>query len=249
VALLADADTLDRVVQTFRCAIPVTLKKRAENLELLTSEISFAGAFVRTNSAPPPNSLVRLLFTLPPDAAVLDISAHVTEVIAPVSAIDHYPGFTARFVALNGPIKKRWETLIQSVRDVVSPRTLTFARPSYVLRIQRNEPTTALQLRPSSIAELATLIHDQIPAGTFFVPSDTPVTLGTNVTVQIVHPITDATIELPGSVVRRGSSAPGALVRLVPLDDETRTAVKEFEESVIVDIDYDVSLFDAPALS
>src|SRR5687767_12566724 len=118
--------------KTYRCELAVTLRKRSENLELLTSEIGFGGAFVRTSSPPPLNSLVRLAITLPVDEATLDLSAHVTEIVSPAEAANHYPGFAARFVALNGPVKQRWEALVQSVRGMVSPRTISFARPSYV---------------------------------------------------------------------------------------------------------------------
>jgi hypothetical protein len=231
--------------RTYRCQLAVTLKKRTENVELLTSEIGFSGAFVRTTTPPPVNSLVRLLLGLPPDDTTLDVSAHVTQIISPANAVDHYPGFAARFVALNGPVKQRWEALVQSVRGALSPRTISFARPSYVMRLDLKEPSTQLCLRPSTFEELATLMHEQIPSGAVFVPTSGPVVLGAKVGVQIVHPI----MELPGSVARSGSMTPGALVRLAPLNEHTRAMVKEFEESVVVDVDYDVMLFDAPVLS
>jgi hypothetical protein len=233
----------------YRCALAVTLKKRGENVELLTSEVSFAGAFLRTTSPPPLHSLVRLLFTLPPDDAVLDLSAHITQIIRPTDDAEHYPGFAARFVALNGPVKRRWEALVQSVRNTTSARTLTFARPSYVMRLQLKEPTAKLRFRPSSFEELANLIEEQIPTGSFCVPTTAPVPLGSNVNVELVHPITEETLQLPGAVVRNSSAAPGTLVQLAPLDDQMRAAVKEFEDSVVVHVDYDVDLFDDPVLS
>jgi hypothetical protein len=236
--------------KTYRAALAVTLKKKSEHLELLTSEICFSGAFIRTSNGPPINSLVRLLFTLPPGDDVLDLSAHVTNVIPPNSEGDHYPGFAARFIALNGEVKRRWESLIQSLRKV-SPEqdTISFARPSYVMRVQLKEPAAVdLPLRPSSFDELAELIEQQIPAGTLFVPTTQPLVLGAAVNVKIVHPITNETLDLPGSVVRRGSTSPGALVRLAPLDDEMRAIVKEFEDSVVISVDYDVEIFDEPKI-
>jgi len=173
----------------------------------------------------------------------------VTEIVSPADAADHYPGFAARFVALNGAAKQRWETLVQSVRSTVSPRTISFARPSYVMRIQRNDPMTDLRFRPASLEELTTLIEEQIPTGSFFVPTDAPLVLGSRVNVHIVHPITEETLELPGSVARSGSIQPGALVRLTPLDEQTRSLIREFEDCVVVHVDYDVSLFDEPVLS
>lgn len=242
----------------YRCALAVTLKRRSENLELLTSEIGFAGAFIRTTESPPLNSLVRLLFTLPPDGqqpeSVLDISAHVTNVIKPDTEADHYPGFAARFVALNGPVKRRWEGLVQSLRTSAaasrSEDTIFFARASYVMRLQEREPTAvAIPLQPATFEELSNIIEQQIPTGMFFVPTTTPVMLGANVHVQIVHPITNEILTLSGSVVRRGTGTPGALVRLRPLDGDMRAALKEFEESVLVLVDYDVELFDDPVIS
>jgi hypothetical protein len=250
----ANAGSVAPSDKTYRCAIAVTLKKRTDNLELITSEINFAGAFIRTTSAPPLNSLVRLLFTLPPDEAVLDISAHVTNVVAADDvAGDHYPGFVARFVALNGPVKRRWETLVQSLRNnktASSQNTLVFARASYVMRLQeKGAAAVDLPLRPASFEELENLIEQQIPSGMFFVPTNVPLVLGANVNVQIVHPITNETLEIPGSVVRRGSTAPGALVRLRPMNGDMQAALKEFEESVLVLVDYDIELFEAPILT
>jgi hypothetical protein len=237
----------------YRCAVPVTLRRRGTDLALLTSEVSFRDAFVRTTDAPPANSLVRLVFTLPPDDAKITLSAHVTRVIAADAVQDHYPGFIARFVGLDGPVKARWEALVQELRREHSESedtTVVFAPLEYVDRFQRKAPAAGdLWLRPSTVEELDSLVRGDIPGGAVFVPlaSGTP---GTNVTVQLVHPITESAFPLEGVVKRPGTGGhPGGVtVGLSPLTDQSRVELQEMVDSVVVLEDYDIELFEEPSV-
>ena len=238
----------------YRCALPVTLRRRGENLELLTSEVSFKDAFIRTAEPPPVNSLVRLVFTLPPDDAKVTLSAHVTRVVAPGSGEEHYPGFGARFVALDGPAKDSWESLVWTLRrehQDAGITTVTFARPSYVARFQLKAPVAEdIRLEPGSVEELTRVVTEDNPSGTLFVATRTQVVLGANVCVQIVHPITRDVFPLEGVVRRRGAGAePGVLIGIGKLPMDVRVGLQELVDSVVVIEDYDVELYEEPSLT
>jgi hypothetical protein len=238
----------------FRCAVPVTLRRRGTDLGLLTSEVSFRDAFVRTTAAPPVNSLVRLVFTLPPDDAKITLSAHVTSVITAADNADHYPGFVARFVALDGPAKDRWEALVQSLRgeDIgAKDTTVVFAPLSYLDLFQAQGPAAGdLWLKPASVEELERIVKEDIPGGAVLVPDAKPIAPGTNVTIQLLHPITQATFALDGVVRRRGPEVrEGVLVGVSPLTRERTVELTEMAESVIVLEDYDIELYDEPVYS
>lgn len=239
----------------FRCAVPVTLRRRGADLQLLTSEVSFRDAFVRTTSAPPVNSLVRLVFTLPPDDTKITLSVHVTSVVTADGNADHYPGFVARFVALDGQAKDRWEALVQSLRGEelgAKDTTVVFAPLSYLDLFQAQGPAAGdLWLQPPSVEELERIIRDEIRAGTVFVPSATVIAPGTNVTLQLLHPITQAVFPLEGVVRRRGPYVrEGVLVvGVAPLTHERDVELTEMADSVLVLEDYDIELYDEPVLS
>jgi hypothetical protein len=240
---------------TYRCAVPVTLRRKGTDLHLLTSEVSFTEAFVRTNAPPPANSLVRLVFTLPPDDTQIALSSHVTSVIAMNDNPDHYPGFTARFVGLDGPAKERWEALVQSLRTEdsgASDTTVVFAPLSYVDLFQAQGPAAGdLWLQPASVDELDRIVREQIPTGAVYVASSTPFTPGTNVVIQLLHPVTQAVFAMDGVVRRRPADVPEGVtvVGVAPLTRERALALSEMADSVVVIEDYDVELYDEPILS
>jgi hypothetical protein len=240
----------------YRCAVPVTLRRKGTDLNLLTSEVSFKDAFVRTTSAPPANSLVRLVFTLPPDSAKITLSAHVVSVIVADGTPDHYPGFIARFVGLDGPAKERWEALVQSLRGEemgAIDTTVVFAPLSYVDLFQSQGPAAGdLWLQPQSVDELEHIVREEIPSGTVFIPNAAAVTPGANVKIQLLHPVTQAVFALDAVVRRPGADArarDGVAVTVPPLSKERSVELNEMADSVIVLEDYDVELYDEPVYS
>jgi hypothetical protein len=237
----------------YRCAVAVTLRRKGTDLNLLTSEVSFKDAFVRTSSAPPVNSLVRLVFTLPPDDAKITLSAHVISVVVPDASRDHYPGFIARFVGLDGAAKDRWEALVQSLRGEdlgAADTTVVFAPLSYVDLFQSQGPAAGdVWLQPASVEELDRIVREEIPAGTVVIPNVAAMTPGANVTIQLLHPVTQAVFAIPGVVKRRGDGQDGVAVGVAPLTRERTIELTEMAESVIVLEDYDVELYDEPVFS
>jgi hypothetical protein len=218
--------------------------------------VSFRGAYVRTSEPPPVNSLVRLIFTLPPDGATVTLSAHVIRVAPRSEGLDQYPGFVARFVALDGPVKQRWEELIAWLRSEHAEAirtTVTFARQSYLRLFQQKAPTADdLWLRPATVEDLLHILDAEVPGGVLAVPSTEAVPAGANVTVRLVHPVTQDVVVLPGIVRRRGEEArplDHVLVNLLPVPDELQKALAELADSVVVLEDYDIELFEEPELA
>jgi hypothetical protein len=239
----------------FRCAVPVTLRRKGTDLHLLTSEVSFKDAFVRTNAPPPANSLVRLVFTLPPDDDKITLSAHVSGIVAADGNPDHYPGFEARFVGLDGAAKDRWEALVQSLRGEelgAKDTTVVFAPLSYLDLFQSQGPAAGdLWLQPASVEELDRIVRQDIPNGSVLIATETPVTPGANVTIQLLHPITQTVFALEGVIRRRGPDVPEgvAVVGVAPLSPARSRELDEMADSVVVVEDYDIELYDEPVLS
>jgi len=239
----------------FRCAVPVTLRRKGTDLHLLTSEVSFRDAFVRTTAPPPPNSMVRLVFTLPPDEAKITLSAHVTEIVAADANPDHYPGFVAKFLGLDGAAKERWEALVQSLRGPevgAVDTTVVFAPLSYLDLFQSQGPAAGdLWLQPASVEELDRIVRKDVPSGWLLIGTDTPMTPGANVTIQLLHPITQTVFAIDGVVRRRGADVPEGVVvvGVAPLSPARSRELLEMADSVVVAEDYDIELYDDAVLS
>jgi hypothetical protein len=235
----------------FRCALPVTLRKRSGPLELLTSDVSFRDVFVRTDAPPPANSLVRLDLTVPPEGAVISVSAAVDAVVPATPAAEHYPGFLARLVGLSGPPKARWDSFVASLRQdhpEADRTTVVFARRSYVDRFQKKTgPSVSVVYRPSSVEALTAILTVATHGGLLAVPTPMAIVLGAPVDLQLVHPITEDTVTLPGTVKRR--DADGVSVEVPPQPEEGARALQEFADSVVVIAEYDLGVFSSPALT
>jgi hypothetical protein len=104
-------------------------------------------------------------------------------------------------------------------------------------------------LQPASVEELDRIVREEIPAGTVVIPNVAAMTPGANVTIQLLHPVTQAVFAIPGVVKRRGDGQDGVAVGVAPLTRERTIELTEMAESVIVLEDYDVELYDEPVFS
>ena len=145
----------------------------------------------------------------------------MTSVVTADGTADHYPGFVARFVGLDGAAKDRWEGLVQSLRGEdlgAVDTTVVFAPLSYVDLFQSSGPAAGdLWLQPQSVEELDRIVREEIPSGSVVIPTAAPMTPGANVTIQLLHPITQTVFALEGVVRRRAGAQEGVVVAVAPL--------------------------------
>jgi Tfp pilus assembly protein PilZ len=245
-----ESSSLDR---HYRCALAVALKRRGGDAEVLTSQVSFGGVFVRIDQPPPLGSLVRIVLTLP-DEANLAVSAHTTEIVDPVLAPDRYPGFFAKFLAFSGSPKERWEGFVQTLsRDRVDllTTTLVLARPSYVERFRRNNALAVdVPFRPMTVQELSLIVGMEVLNGSLFVPTELGLMVGANVNVQLVHPLSEQVFPLLGNVIgRKTTGVRGVDVAFAPISSETREGLLEFVDSVLLIQEYDIDVLTGPLLA
>lgn len=88
--------------------------RRGEQIDLLTNDVSFRGAFIRTDAPPALRQLVRVTFTVPGYDAVVSAHAMVVHVVQP-NDHEQIPGVGLQFW---GPIEqqKAWETFIHDLK-------------------------------------------------------------------------------------------------------------------------------------
>jgi hypothetical protein len=95
--------------------IVARVTRRGERIELLTNDVSYRGAFLRTDSPPALRQLVRVAFDLPDGGAVVGAHAMVVHHEAP-DGVEKVPGVGIQFW---GPIDeaKAWETFIHDLKQ------------------------------------------------------------------------------------------------------------------------------------
>jgi len=104
---------------------------------------------------------------------------------------------------------------------------------------------------PESVEELLKVIEHEVPTGAVVAKAAARMAPGVNVTVRLVHPITETVVLLPGVVRRRGDDvlvADSVVINLLPLTDALEGALREMAASVVVLEDYDVELYSEPSL-
>lgn len=97
--------------------IVATLTRRNETLELLTNDVSYRGAFIRTDAPPALRQLLRMTFVLPDSAAKVSAHAMVVRVVTKGEGGEssRVPGVGLQFW---GPIDqpKAWDQFIYELK-------------------------------------------------------------------------------------------------------------------------------------
>lgn len=106
----------------FPARIVARLQRKDEGVDLLTNNVSFKGAFVRTDAPPKLRQLIKLSFTTPQGPTV-NVHAMVVYVVEPGDPA-RVPGVGVQFW---GPIDqpKAWEGYVQDLRVRAKEGTLT----------------------------------------------------------------------------------------------------------------------------
>ena len=98
----------------FGARIVARIVRRGETLDLLTNDVSFKGAFLRTDSPPATRQLVKVELVLPSGVSVSG-HAMVVHVTPPGGDGNRVPGMGVQFW---GPLQngKAWEGFIHELR-------------------------------------------------------------------------------------------------------------------------------------
>ena len=211
--------------------------RRGETLELMTNDVSFRGAFLRTDAPPALRQLVRVAFVMPTGELV---SAHamVVHVVQP-NGDSHIPGMGVQFW---GPVQesKAWEKYVYDlkVRDkagrLASRATDKVRRSSERFKLQLEVIIDGRRLSTRDISENGMAIR-----------SESAMPVGTRAHMQ-VHSNGHPSIALD-VIVRRRIEEPsfkGLGVEFVDLSAEAKSALMSIlrpaaseEDAIFIDMD------------
>ena len=221
----------------FPARIVARVVRRGDNVELITNDVSFRGAFLRTDAPPALRQLVRVAFTMP-GGQLVSAHAMVVHVVPPGSG-DNVPGVGVQFW---GPIQeaKAWE---KYVYDLKIKERAGIASSRATDKVRRSSERFKLQLEV--IVDGRRLSTRDVSETGMALRSESAMPIGTRAHLQ-VHSNGHPSLELD-VIVRRRIEEPdfkGLGVEFVDVKPETRASllallrpVAAEEDAIFIDSD------------
>jgi Tfp pilus assembly protein PilZ len=237
---------LDRRDQRYQFRIVAVLLGRTRDTPLLTGDVSYRGVFLRTDTPPAKQQLVRMRLSLPadlgPTGTELVVAGMVANVIEPNDPEGRAPGAGVEFYGMDGELRERWERFVRFIAQHhpgSAAEPVTVAPPGVVDAVQRRHARHAAELpvllesgRGEPVSpdggDEAPVTQD-ISKGGMFIRTTLPLSVGGGVLVKLVVVASQATFAVECVVRRRvfGSQA-GVGVEFLEMTDERWRALKEF---------------------
>ncbi len=98
----------------YRFQMPATLVRGKKSFPVLTGDVGFRGALLRTDAPPPLRELVLIQFELPPGGEPLEVHAMAVWNVPP-GRESRTPGVGVQFYAVPVEVQKRWNEFIRWV--------------------------------------------------------------------------------------------------------------------------------------
>lgn len=196
--------------------------RRGATIELLTNDVSFRGAFIRTDTPPALRQLVRVTFALP-SGEVIEGHAMVVHVVAPGADGGQAPGAGVQFW---GPLAhgKTWDQFIRELR-VSRPHPAPSA-PPFPDRVRRASERVKLAIDVKLDGQ-SVVTRDVSETG-MAVRTDAPLEVGMGCHVRFLAGEAQVSADV---VVRRRIAEPafaGFGIEFTDMTDEARRAVVDF---------------------
>lgn len=225
----------------FRYRLPVTLVRGAQEVALLSDDVSFRGLFLRTDDPPPLRQLLQLRLRLPPENDELRVHAMAVFTVAPGTE-GRTPGVGVQLYALGDEARQRWERFVRWVAAThpESDAARVRPKPSAPDPVHRRFPRVArtLTVRTPSVDDLQVLVTRDVSRGGKFLRTTADLPVGSELRLLVAHPRTGQTFAVDAIVRRRVEGPPeraGIGVEFVGLDEKRREELASFaglDESV-----------------
>jgi hypothetical protein len=185
---MADENRRD---QRYRANLSVLLTRGKEQTRLLTDDVSFRGAFLRTDLPAAIRQLVRVEFTLP-DHHLVGGHAMVVHVLPPSVARedkDHIPGIGVQFWGeVSG--RSRWDSFIQELTKDPSLKVVPPPGSPDPVRRSSSRFRIKLEVRLPELPETLALATRDISEDGMSVATDANYPPGLKTRLVLVHPST-----------------------------------------------------------
>lgn len=213
--------------------MPGEILRRQGPAPVLTGDVGFRGALLRTDAPPPLRQLLLLRFALPPGEERIELHAMAVWNVPPGSG-SRSPGVGVQFYAVPPETQKRWNEFIRwVVRTHPEARASTVSMtPDAVDPVRRlhERVEASLAVRARGPAGVRVLTTRFVSRGGMFLWMSPPGEVGTRLELEILHPSSGAAVQVHG-IVRSAldhAGRPGVGVELVGVGERTRDEIMSF---------------------
>ncbi len=206
--------------------LKVTLRSGAETFQLNTSDVSYRGIFLCTESPPNLRELIAIEATLPPDNTPFHSHGMcVFSLTENASSAANTSGTGIQFYAQSENDRGIWERFILHVRESFSEKDLEF--PSSARR-RHPRLDVKFEVKPANISELETLYSRNLSTGGLFLETDLDLDVGQALELSILHPLNTKSFTINSTVRRRSLNPIGLGVEFSLLAEGERDRFQEF---------------------
>lgn len=213
--------------------MPGKIVRRQGPTPVLTGDVGFRGALLRTDAPPPLRELLLLRFVLPPSGEEIELHAMAVWNVPP-GAGSRTPGVGVQFYAVSPETQKRWNEFMRWVaRAHPEARAhAVSASPGAVDPVRRlhERIEASLEVRVHLPTGDRTLTTRYVSPGGTFLWMSPPCRVGTHLELEILHPSTGAVLKVPATVRSVGEEAgrPGMGIEFDAIDEAVRTEIMSF---------------------
>jgi hypothetical protein len=150
----------------FDVQLRLILRQGNKEQRVLTDNVSYRGAFVRTDAPPPLRQLVKLEAVLPPDDVPFVSHGMSVFVIKPGDPSGRAPGAGVQFYGM-GHERRAWEAFVNHARRTAPSSPPERPEPDPVRRRFERVPVV-LEVEPSTLDDLLRMWSRDISAGGMF---------------------------------------------------------------------------------
>lgn len=202
----------------YAARIVARVARRQQQIELLTNDVSFRGAFIRSDAPPAIRQLLKVSFELPSREVVVG-HAMVVRVVSPAEGNARVPGMGVQFW---GPIDnvKAWEAFIHELKRREQAGTPA-ARVSDKVRRSSERFKLALEVELGG----QTLVTRDVSRSGMAIRTDSPMPVGVRAQMQLRRGHESVVVDV---VVRRRIDEPdfkGLGVEFVDVTAEARESI------------------------
>ena len=213
--------------------IPAVATIRGEPVELLTENVAMRGVFLRTDEPLPMKSLIPLTLFLPPDDTAFETHGVAVHRVDPGE--DRSPGVAFQFYGMDQASRRRWKEFLEWV-EVAHPSAaqspVVLATSTAPDPIKRRNPRFdhEVEVQFNDLGQLFRLYTQDISTGGMLLKTDLDLSVGEELTFQIVHPETKIAFALRGIVRRKVQEhgRRGLGVEFLDVDEQTKAEFFQF---------------------
>ena len=217
----------------YRFQMPGEIVRRQGPTPVLTGDVGYRGALLRTDAPPPLRQLLLLRFELLPDGERIELHAMAVWNVPPGSG-SRSPGVGVQFYAVPPETRKRWnefmrwvarshpecrEGVVTSAPGAVDPVRRLHERVDVSLEVRVREPAGVEKLSTRYVSRRG-----------MFLWKSPPWKPGTPLDLEFLHPSTSAILKLPAIVrfVSEEAGRPGVGAEFVGIGEQTRDEIMSF---------------------